>query len=50
LRIKGCIIMLTSVDFVEKLASEIGFTTEKQYNVLVSGQKATLYKLRKLAA
>lgn len=50
LRAKGCIVMLTSVDFVGKIASEIGFTTEKQYNVLVNGQKATLYKLRKLAA
>jgi 16S rRNA G966 N2-methylase RsmD len=50
LRSKGCIVMLTSVDYVQKLASEIGFTIEKQYNVLVNGQKATLYKLRKLAA
>jgi len=49
LRVKGCIVMLTSVDFIGKLASEIGFTAEKQYNVLVNGQKATLYKLRKLA-
>jgi len=50
LRVKGCIVMLTSLDFIGKLASEIGFTTEKQYSVLVNGQKATLYKLRKLAA
>jgi 16S rRNA G966 N2-methylase RsmD len=50
LRSKGCIVMLTGLDFITKLASEIGFTVEKQYNVLVNGQKATLYKLRKLAA
>lgn len=50
LRSKGCIVMLTSLDFITKLASEIGFTVEKQYGVLVNGQKATLYKLRKLAA
>lgn len=50
LRVKGCIVMLTSLDFITKLASEIGFTIEKQYNVLVNGQKTTLYKLRKLAA
>ena len=50
LRAKGCIVMLTSVDFIGKLASEVGFTIEKQYNVLVNGQKSTLYKLRKLAA
>jgi 23S rRNA G2445 N2-methylase RlmL len=50
LRSKGCIVMLTSLDSITKLASEIGFTVEKQYGVLVNGQKATLYKLRKLAA
>jgi 23S rRNA G2445 N2-methylase RlmL len=50
LRIKGCVVLLTSLDFIPKLAGEIGFTIEKQYNILVNGQKATLFKLRKLAA
>ncbi len=48
LRVKGCIVLVTSVPFIEKLAAEVGFTIEKQYNILVSGQKAALYKLRKL--
>ncbi|HVI69112.1 MAG TPA: hypothetical protein VM581_01515 [Magnetospirillaceae bacterium] len=47
LRAKGCIVMLTGVDFVPEIASDIGFVIEKQYNILVSGQKATLFKLRK---
>jgi 23S rRNA G2445 N2-methylase RlmL len=50
LRAKGCIVLVTSVNFIGKIASEVGFTVEKEYNILVSGQKATLYKLRKLAA
>ena len=49
LRAKGCIVVLTAAPFIAKLASEIGFVIEKQYALLVSGQKATLYKLRKLA-
>lgn len=50
LRAKGCIVLVTSVEFIRKIASEVGFTIEKEYTILVSGQKATLYKLRKLAA
>ncbi len=49
LRSKGCAVILTGVDFLPELAQETGFIQEKQYNILVSGQKATLYKLRKLA-
>lgn len=49
LRAKGCVVMLTSVTFLPEVAAETGFAIEKQYNILVSGQKATLYKLRKLA-
>lgn len=47
LRAKGCIVMLTGVDFIPHIAADIGFVIEKQYNILVSGQKAQLYKLRK---
>jgi 23S rRNA G2445 N2-methylase RlmL len=50
LRAKGCIVLVTSVGFIGKIASEVGFTIEKEYNILVSGQKASMYKLRKLAA
>lgn len=48
LRVKGCVVMLTGVTFLPTLAQDVGFAIEKQYNVLVSGQKATLFKLRKL--
>lgn len=48
LRTKGCVVMLTGVDFLPELAAQVGLEVEKQYNVLVSGQKAWLYKLRKI--
>lgn len=48
LRLKGCAVILTAVPFLAKLAGEVGFTVEKQYHILVNGQKADLYKLRKL--
>ena len=47
LRAKGCVVMLTGVTFVPEMAADIGFVVEKQYSVLVSGQKAALFKLRK---
>jgi 23S rRNA G2445 N2-methylase RlmL len=50
LRVKGCVVMLTAVPFVTKLAEQVGFTLEKQYHILVNGQKADLYKFRKFAA
>lgn len=50
LRLKGCVVMLTAVPFVIEVAEQVGFTLEKQYHILVNGQKADLYKFRKLAA
>lgn len=47
LRAKGCAVILTAAEFLTEIAEQIGFTIEKQYPVLVSGQKATIYKLRK---
>lgn len=47
LRIKGCVVMVSGLEFVPQVAQEVGFVTEKQYNVLVNGQKAVLYKFRK---
>lgn len=47
LRAKGCVVMLTAVEFMPAMALENGFTVEKQYPILVSGNKATIYKLRK---
>lgn len=47
LRVKGCVVILTGVPFLQKLAEEIGFVVEKQYHILVNGQKADLFKLRK---
>lgn len=47
LRAKGCVVMLTGLSFVPELAEEIGFDLEKQYAILVSGQKATIFKFRK---
>lgn len=47
LRVKGCVVMLTAAPFLTALAQEIGFVAEKQYHILVNGQKASLYKLRK---
>lgn len=48
LRAKGCAVILTAVDFLPELAAEFGFTIEKQYPILVSGRKATIYKIRKV--
>lgn len=50
LRTKGCAVILSAAPFLPKLAAETGFAVERQYSLLVNGQKATLYKLRKLAA
>lgn len=50
LRAKGCVVMLTGVPDVGELARQVGFDLEKHYNILVNGQKAALYKFRKLAA
>ena len=47
LRVKGCAVILTSVGFIPELSENLNFAIEKQYNILVSGQKATVYKLRK---
>lgn len=47
LRAKGCAVILTAADFLVDLATENGFTVEKQYPILVSGSKATIYKMRK---
>lgn len=47
LRAKGCVVMLTGADFIPQLAGEVGFAVEKEYAILVSGQKARLLKLRK---
>lgn len=47
LRAKGCAVILTAADFLVGLATENGFTVEKQYPILVSGNKATIYKIRK---
>lgn len=47
LRAKGCAVILSGVDFIPRIAADIGFVIEKQYDILVSGQKATLFKLRK---
>lgn len=48
LRTKGAVVMLTAVPFLPKMAAETGFELVKQYPILVSGQKATIYKLRKI--
>ncbi len=47
LRAKGCAVVLTSADFFGDMVRETDFTIEKQYNILVSGRKATIYKIRK---
>lgn len=47
LRAKGCVVVLTGADFMPEIAENAGFVTEKAYRVLVEGQKAGLYKLRK---
>lgn len=47
LRAKGCAVILTSVDFLQTMAEENAFVVEKTYNILVSGRKATIYKIRK---
>jgi tRNA G10 N-methylase Trm11 len=48
LRAKGCAVILSAADFLPELALENNFTIEKQYSILVSGNKATIYKLRKV--
>jgi hypothetical protein len=40
--------LLTSVPFMADLAAECAFDVVKEYPILVSGRKATIYKLRKL--
>lgn len=47
LRTKGCAVLLTGVDFLPQIAQQVGFAVEKQYSILVNGQKAKLFKLRK---
>lgn len=47
LRTKGCVVMLTALPEALELAGQVGFELEKQYQTLVNGQKAVLYKFRK---
>jgi tRNA (guanine10-N2)-dimethyltransferase len=50
LRKKACAVVLTAYQAFPEFAVEAGFTIEKQYNILVSGKKASIYKLRRLEA
>lgn len=47
LRVKGCAVILTSAPFLPEVAHECSFEIEKIYPILVSGRKATIYKIRK---
>lgn len=48
LRVKGAVVIVTSVPFLPQVAGETGFDVVKEYPILVSGHKTTLYKLRRL--
>ncbi|HET9411406.1 MAG TPA: hypothetical protein VFO38_00985 [Candidatus Saccharimonadales bacterium] len=48
LRAKGAVIMLTAAPFMADVAAETSFDIVKEYPILVSGRKATIYKLRRL--
>lgn len=47
LRAKGCAVILSSADWLPAMAEENLFIVEKSYPILVSGRKATIYKIRK---
>lgn len=49
LRAKGVAVILSAYELLPTIAKECGFNIERSYHVLISGKKATLYKLRKLA-
>lgn len=48
LRIKGAVILVTSAPFLSEVAAETSFDVIKEYPILVSGRKASLFKLRRL--
>jgi predicted RNA methylase len=48
LRKKGCAVVLTAYEAFPEFAAEAGFVLEKQHDILVSGKKASIFKLRKL--
>lgn len=48
LRVKGAVVMVTSAPFLPEVAAETSFDVVKEYPILVSGRKATIYKLRRL--
>lgn len=47
LRAKGAAVIVTSAPFLPEVAAAAEFDIERQYPILVSGRKATIYKLRK---
>lgn len=48
LRVKGAVVTVTSAPFLPEVAAETSFDVVKEYPILVSGRKATIYKLRRL--